>query len=819
MKKLFVFYVGIVLSFVSPAHAYIVEDTVSYSVTNSDSSDARFESHVFYESDAKQDDNFVGFVTIFPMTLDYRDQNQKAGAEFLCEQMALELASHKFFVWIVNYQDAYSSSQVYDLLGELTKPDVNAVDRDSFVGRTTRTLIPILSQRYKVALESLVRSEYGGYAEKLPHYITGGSLGGSVGFLSTSLLPGDWQIVFMNFSSAFVETTKFEPILTDKLGRVAQGISFMHTSDDTIAPFAAVENLVARLKQDGIDARFSPNAPRSVDLTDSELVHSLYLADCMLQRDNDLSPLSREIIEASCKYRREPEMEVKAREEPKFIAPNPYSFLKIPFDVTYKDLEDALPEIVPESDEYRGSGKIAGGLLSYHYEIDLDSMTFKPVSNNKVDITIDLSGGLKFLWGLAQDSAEVNVAMEMTSEISPEWEVSLELGEPRCHWGNKLSIATRAMGIVGSAFSNLFRAKLKADDPQKIIASSVEDAANKLRNDFNAKARVSIRPELERQWKRAHESFSLADSPSLFLNVTPIFFAADSLQFFEDKLRLDLALEAGLELSLRSHDVAVKELPNNRPIPQSEEDISLLVPLFVPHNNMNALFASYFEKNPLKLQLLGMKFFVKSLRIENRDGSLSLIAPLYVGPFGDGAAQDKFVHNLEFTLRLTYDKSRRLFYFSINPLSYREWGALEKALVSVMKGQDINYVMQWLSLLTDNKKFAYNSGPAIEKHRKLLDAEIAKLGEGLLNLEGGFINAGLGDLRIGREGLSLELFLRGGKISVDAMGILMISLAMENPEWKDRNGHTLLDRAIMAEKRYIVGELVKLGVTSSDKSQ
>jgi hypothetical protein len=805
-----VFVTALFLILARHAYAAIGTDIVGYSATNPDGSAARFHPMVFYDEDSLATGNFSGFVTVFPIAVDYREKTGRKMAEFMYGQMATELAARNFLVWVVDYQDEYSNAHIYPILDRHS-----ATVKSSLVWRTTETLTPIFEQRLRAAVTALQNSAYNVCAQKLPHFISGGGLGASMAFLSTAVFPPEWKIAFMNLTSAFVEPTMFDPKLLEHIDRPSLGISFMHSPNDSVAPLSAVQDLVELLKERNIDAKISAFNPPSSLLADGESVHSLYVAECTLQRGNAPSPIAQEIIAAGREENKIPSHEDSALEqrlENIQLGYDSDSFVELRADLKYQDIVDIFPELFTDTGNWpslRGKTWSGGG---YGIDFDVGGAVFEPApgEKDKANISIPFGGRLyqKVLGTeAAYDAFNGNLKIGVTSEITPEWEASLRLIQPEFSIDGLSSGAEDLISLLDSIGVDLYEiAKIWLDSR----VSELNDAA-----------RFSLREIVGKGWELLQKPIriSIKDRPDMYLNVAPDFLAIDPLRFSAEKMSLDLALKAGLELSTLPRDTggSIKALPAARRVPEGPcGGIILRVPVIVRFKELNELFASMLAQ-----------------KIHNRNGhdsqSFILFIPeAHLSGGTDGAlilncsAKVEFfklltfsVFNFSLPVSMAYDVKNQLLSLKLR-LNERAGKDLEKQLSKFTNEKTGKIVRDLISLLTDDRKIVYNMAPLIGKLDERIDGEIRKYAEGLLILGDTYaVASGIEGLTIDDEGIRLKSFFRGQDISVDAMGFLMLIAAEANSKFLDAKGRTLLSRAIIDNRMALVEGLIKRGVDPS----
>jgi hypothetical protein len=322
-------------------------------------------------------------------------------------------------------------------------------------------------------------------------------------------------------------------------------------------------------------------------------------------------------------------------------------------------------------------------------------------------------------------------------------------------------------------------------------------------------------------WERLQkpERITIKDHPDIFLNVTPDFLAIDPPRFSSEKMSLDLALKAGLELSTLPRDTGapIKALPAARRVPEGlENGVILRVPVIVRFKELNELFSA----------MLAQKIY-------HRDGKDSqsfilLIPEAHLSGGTDGAlvlncsAKIEFfrlftfrVFNFSLPVFITYDAKNQLLYLKLH-MDDKTVKNLEKQLNRFANEETGEIVRDLISLLADGKKIVYNAAPLTGKLNERIDEEIRKYAEGLLILGDTYeIASDIGGLTIDNEGIRLKSFFRGKGISVDAMGFLMLMAAEANPQFQDAKGRNLISRAILDNRMILVEELIKRGVDPS----
>ncbi|MDR1511161.1 MAG: DUF4403 family protein [Synergistaceae bacterium] len=782
---------------------------IEYSTINPDGSAARFHSLVFYDEDSLAAGNFSGFVTIFPVTIDYRDKTRRKAAEFLHEQMAIELAAQNFLVWVVDYQDEYSNTYIYPVLD---RPGARV--RRSLAWQITETLTPVFTQRLQAAATALQNSAYGVCAQKLPHYISGGGIGANMAFLSATIFPPEWKIVFMNLTSAFTEPTKYEPKLLEHIDRTSLGISFMHSPNDSVAPLSAVQDLVEILKGRNINAKISAFNPPSSLLADEESAHSLYVAECMLQRGNEPSPMAQEIIAVGREEKEIPPREDSSIEqslENIKLCYDSDSFVRLRVDLKYRDIVDIFPGLFSDTGHRPSlSGKTwSGG--GYSIDFDVNGAIFEPAPGEKdaANISIPFGGRLyqKILGTeVTYDGFSGNLKIGVTSEITPEWEASLRLIQPEFSVDGLSGAALDLISLLDSIGVDLYEtAKNWLDNRMSKLSDTT---------------RFSLREIVSEGWERLQSParISIKDHPDMFLNVTPDFLAIDPLRFSSEKMSLDLALKAGLELSTLPRDTggSIKALPSARRVPEGPDDgIILRVPVTVRFKELNELFAAMLAQKIHHRDGLDRSFilFIPEAHLSGgTDGTLVLRCSAKVEFFR--LLTFRMV-NFSLPVHLAYDVKNQLLYLKLH-MDDKAGKDLEKQLSRFVDEKTGETVRNLILLLAGDRKIVYNIAPSTARLDERIDEEIRKYADGLLILDDTYsVVSGIEGLTIDDEGIRLKSFFRGKGISVDAMGFLMLMAAETNPQFRDAKGRTLLSRAILDNRTVLVEELIKRGVDPS----
>jgi hypothetical protein len=488
---------------------------------------------------------------------------------------------------------------------------------------------------------------------------------------------------------------------------------------------------------------------------------------------------------------------------------NSDSIVRLKVDLNYQDIIEMLPELF---DSINLSGREDVGVGHVEYTVDVKKIVFTPNQEERdtANISIPFNGEYSkhILLVKLHDRFNGNAKIAIRSEITPDWEVSLRLSNQGTKVYGVESFTERVISFLKNIFDFDTYGKI-----ENVINSAVRK--------FNDNTHFSLRESLRKGWERSQKPIliSIKDYPDMFLNITPDFLAVDPLQFFQEKVRLNLALKACLELSARPRDYgSIKELPEARSVPKEiVYDIILNVPVIVPYKELNELIAAQLDRiihHEAEEDDQSFILLIPEVYLSGReDGTLVLNCSLKVEFPKLGITYE--MGSLSVPVRLAYDEKNQSLSLGLY-LSYKDvkyFGNLLKGLGYEKVAETVNYL---IFQCINDKKIPYSIAPLIDKLNQRIDNEVHKYADGLLILDDTYAVApGIEGLTINDEEIRLKSFFRGRGISVDAMGFLMLIIAKTNPQFQDAKGRTLLSRAILENRMVLVGEILKCGVDPS----